>query len=349
MMINKDKKTMLSVIIPAHNAEKFIEKAIKSVITQEDIGWELIIVENGSQDHTTMICERYAKADPRIVLLHSDKGVSCARNEGILHARGEWICFLDADDWLYDGAFSCFVEWMKNYNADLYLFGHNSEPKPESSQTKEMIRDISGSQILKFREEILKNPTQMMTVWSKLIRTSMLKDNDLLFNQKLALSEDSEFIFRVTKCCERICVCNRCLYHYSLQSNSTIRSYTAGMDQKYLLSLYETEKLLLSEPENIKKAFKYYVLIHLLLILVHDTFAEYNPNTFSYKMKEMKRICTIPIFQRCIKQVSFSDLKSMKMIPAFFIKYHCYYAAYIIIKIRILQNKRKMMKNGDHI
>lgn len=90
---------MVSIIIPAYNAERYLPATIESVISQSESGWELLLVDDGSTDATPAICDRYAQADSRIRVLHKPNGgLSDARNHGLASARGEYIAFLDADD-----------------------------------------------------------------------------------------------------------------------------------------------------------------------------------------------------------------------------------------------------------
>ena len=93
-------KNKVSVIIPAHNAESYISRSVCSVLEQSYSDFEVIIVENGSTDRTMEICKQLSEKDRRIRVCQSEKGVSNARNKGLDLACGEWIFFLDADDWL---------------------------------------------------------------------------------------------------------------------------------------------------------------------------------------------------------------------------------------------------------
>ena len=95
----------ISVVVPAHNAAAFLERCVDSVRGQTRSDWELLIVENGSTDDTRQIAARLEQEDERIRLLTSEKGVSHARNEGVRQATGEYVTFLDADDWLLPDAF----------------------------------------------------------------------------------------------------------------------------------------------------------------------------------------------------------------------------------------------------
>ena len=91
----------VSVIVPLYNAEKYAKRCIESVLRQTYNNYELILIDDGSKDRTGEICDHYADIDSRIKVIHKKNGgVSSARNKGLQEAQGEWITFLDADDWI---------------------------------------------------------------------------------------------------------------------------------------------------------------------------------------------------------------------------------------------------------
>ena len=116
----------VSVIIPAYNAIKYIGRAIESIQIQSGLSWELIVVENGSTDDTYNKCLSYADKDNRVKVIQSEKGVSNARNKGLDSAVGQWICFLDADDYLYPDTFKRIADIKEISEVKLIHFGHNS-------------------------------------------------------------------------------------------------------------------------------------------------------------------------------------------------------------------------------
>ena len=154
----------VSVIIPAYNAIKYIGRAIESIQIQSGLSWELIVVENGSTDDTYNKCLSYADKDNRVKVIQSEKGVSNARNKGLDSAVGQWICFLDADDYLYPDTFKRIADIKEISEVKLIHFGHNSG---KDSVEKETVVYNKAEEYLEFRCNMVKNPTQYMTVWGK--------------------------------------------------------------------------------------------------------------------------------------------------------------------------------------
>ena len=113
----------ISVIIPVHNAEKYIDKAVQSVMEQNYTNWELLLIENGSEDASLEICKKNAEKDSRIqVLKEKYKGAGSARNTGLCSAEGEYIVFIDADDYLPDkSVFQRYMNIAKQIRADIIV------------------------------------------------------------------------------------------------------------------------------------------------------------------------------------------------------------------------------------
>ncbi len=126
MYTNQEKNgiPLFSVIIPAYNSEKFIDKCIESVLSQTFSDFELVLVDDGSADNTLDVLNRYAERDSRVRVLHQENGGhTSARNLGLAHSRGEYILFVDSDDWLdLDVLEKCEIDIRKN-NTDIIVFG----------------------------------------------------------------------------------------------------------------------------------------------------------------------------------------------------------------------------------
>ncbi len=107
---------LVSVIIPVYNADKFLDKCIQSVINQSYTNWELILINDGSTDESGLICDTYAQNDKRIKIIHNkNQGVSVTRNIGINKATGDYLFFLDADDYLPKDSLKTLIYYIEKH------------------------------------------------------------------------------------------------------------------------------------------------------------------------------------------------------------------------------------------
>lgn len=117
---------LISIVVPVYNVEPFIRRAIESVINQSYQNWELILVDDGSPDQCGLICDEYASKDSRIHVIHKKNGgLSSARNAGVQICHGEYLLFLDSDDYLLPGCFVKMLTIMENDHLDILMEGHN--------------------------------------------------------------------------------------------------------------------------------------------------------------------------------------------------------------------------------
>ena len=116
----------LSIIIPIYNSEKYINNCINSIINQKGIKFEVLLIDDGSTDNSSQICDNYAQLDTRIKVFHKENGgVSSARNLGIENSRGKWITFIDSDDWL-NSEYIQSINNILNLNIDLTIYNYIS-------------------------------------------------------------------------------------------------------------------------------------------------------------------------------------------------------------------------------
>lgn len=113
-------KALLSVIVPVYNVEKYLKRCINSIISQTYTNLQIILVNDGSLDSSGKICDEYTKKDSRIIAVHQkNEGLSGARNNGLLFAKGELISFVDSDDWLHPDMYKTLVQLLQMYNLDM--------------------------------------------------------------------------------------------------------------------------------------------------------------------------------------------------------------------------------------
>lgn len=113
---------LISIIVPVYNAEKTLNRCVDSILLQPFTDWELLLIDDGSKDSSGDICDEYARKDPRIKVFHKENGgVSSARNVGLDNAKGEWITFVNSDDWIVNNALDIDYDEV---NEDLLLFSY---------------------------------------------------------------------------------------------------------------------------------------------------------------------------------------------------------------------------------
>ena len=143
-------KPQVSIIVPVFNGEKYLSQCIDSVLAQRYTDWELLLIDDGSTDGAAALCDSYA-ADPRIVVVHQpNSGAAAARNKGIAMARGEWVAFVDSDDYIEKNAYSTMMEVMSREGADIVECAFSF--KFRDKETEEYFQNM---QILKRMELLL--------------------------------------------------------------------------------------------------------------------------------------------------------------------------------------------------
>uniref|UniRef100_UPI0040575EFB glycosyltransferase family 2 protein n=1 Tax=Agathobacter sp. TaxID=2021311 RepID=UPI0040575EFB len=335
---------MISFIIPAYNAEKYLKRTIKSFLHQKSNKYEVIIVENGSTDGTTELAEQLCRQHHFLKLYHSAKGVSAARNLGIQKAEGEWIVFVDADDYLLEDALPMLLKDAEDSSYDLYLYGHESGTQKRLVTERLEGESFSGKDIADCRSLMLKNPTKYMQAWAKLLKRELIVENQIFFDENLRLSEDSDFILRYTKVCKEIRLSKEIVYHYSIDNCSVMRQGGGNKMKEYTAAMRETESKLAGEEPEILEAFQMYVLMHLNIGFVRDIFDTTNSDSFFKKVSQMKQITKEKIFAKAISKVKFKEGLSIRMIPILCLKYRLYVVSGCIYSLRACMNKKRENK-----
>lgn len=223
---------VISIIVPAYNAEKYIARCINSVISQTYPYWQLIVVDDGSIDHTSSICLGYIH-DERI-LYHQklNGGVSSARNLGLSLATGDYILFLDADDFLCPECFETCVAILKKEPLDVLQFGHKIIT--EALQTIQTIGtdygpvdSITYIQAGKFQKN----------VWCTLTKSSVIQSRSILFDETIRLAEDQLFVLDVLQHSNRVQQIAAPLYNYVQLPSSSAHHLNTEDTKKSVLQI----------------------------------------------------------------------------------------------------------------
>lgn len=225
----------VSIIVPVYNTEKYLSRCIQSVLAQTYTNWELLLIDDGSTDSSGAICDKYAAEDKRIRVFHKENGgVSSARNLGLDNAQGEWVSFIDADDFV---AVNYLGSLRTDDDYDLVVC---SFEVVGNEQWKNEIEDgeFSKHELSNFIDQYL-DCAFVGAPWCKLFRKSLIDYLNLRFNTSINFNEDTLFVLQYLKEVSAIKTINERLYQYN-------RENTAGLSRKtctYRNYIYTMDKL----------------------------------------------------------------------------------------------------------
>ena len=293
---------MISVIVPVYNIEKSLHVCIESIMNQTYKNFELILIDDGSFDNSGVIVDAYTRFDNRVLLIHQkNKGVSNARNVGITCASGDYICFIDSDDYidreylqaLFEAVREpselaiCGFDWICNNEiVNRTLFGEGKQY-------------VNKCELMDFLN-LVSSP------WVKLFRADIIRDSRLFFPKDISYGEDLLFNLEYLNRIENICVLNEPLYHYVTDN------------QQSLLRRYNPE--LLANLSRINSAIHYYLVkwgakenqIQLLINkeyydyenVMRNTFSGDNPLGLREKLRYNNNILKSEAFQTILKKTN---------------------------------------------
>lgn len=234
-----------SIIIPCYNCCNYISQCLDSLKSQSFTNWEAIVVNDGSTDNTANIVKKYAQNDKRIIFIDkSNEGVSKARNTGLINAKGIWVGFLDADDWLADEALTKLYSISISNNCEIIGFNHffnlkNKEwPQRNLFPTyiersyedrMEFVLDTLFPYYDEYKNKVV--VSSIRTVWDKIYKRSFLISNNIKFREEIKIGEDSMFCFDVFLKANTIKYYNLFLVHYRLIYNSATRNFNPDINK----------------------------------------------------------------------------------------------------------------------
>ena len=240
-----------SVIVPVYNVENYLPRCIDSLLAQNYVDLEILLIDNGSNDQSGQICENYAAQFSNITAYHiPNKGVSSARNFGLSKAKGDFICFVDADDYLVGNLFSD-VESQLDSQLDLLVFSYYNliEKNLSEIDRSAKILPTEGKKdksdfIALFQELFLTD--MMYTVWNKIYRREFLEEHQIVF-ESYELGEDVRFNLSVYQHVNTVFLVKSAYYVYvSGRVDSAMGQYNPNRMNYQLEELGKVDQLMIS-------------------------------------------------------------------------------------------------------
>lgn len=261
-MVNK---INVSVIVPAYNVEKYIEKTLRSIMEQSLKEIEIIVINDGSKDETLSIIKKLMIEDERIILINKiNSGVSQARNDGIKIAKGEYISFIDGDDWI-----------EKDFYRDCYKYGVDNKLDMVATDAyvdyfrkkrSKYLKEFESEKIIskkEYLEQFYKNNC-LKVVWNKIIKKDILIKNNLFFLEDVLSGEDMNLSIKLGYIVSKIGKINKAYYHYIQYPHSITKQKTSNKIYPFLKSFDDIKEFIKKIDnklleQDIEKLYKYEV------------------------------------------------------------------------------------------
>lgn len=330
-------KDLISVIVPVYNAEKYLKRCIDSIINQTYKNFEIILVDDGSEDKSSEICDHFFKKDCRVKVIHKkNEGVSSARNEGLNQSKGKYISFIDADDWIERNFLLEMYNELKKHNVDYVTCGYNRVYENHS----EILNNDLTEELVSANEYIIK----ILNVQNgygfahmKLISKEAI--GNIRFNTNISVGEDAFFNVQLCKKINKFLIYNKALYNYYFNPNSVVRNYDENYCNKYLHSMKLMNNYIRKNyfDNRVDQNLYNYIAYHILLICVNYC---YHPENSHRSVKLLKEICNIDLFKISIKNSNYDDLSISRKIGLFSLKNKLYIVMALICIIRQKQFRK---------
>lgn len=301
MLTNNPK---ISVIVPVYNVEEYLPKCIDSILDQSYSDFELLLIDDGSNDNSGVICDDYSKKDIRIRVFHQKNGgVSSARNMGLDNIHGDYICFTDSDD--YVGKNYLYDMFNENEGYDLIVSGLcNEYVKNETSDIRYPSECACADRLAIGKiYPTLEKKRLMSGVNSKLFKKNIIENTKQRFDENFSYGEDILFVLRFMESITNLKTVKSAEYHYMHRDVVSLskRRYSYEIESNWCLSMYELFKMIILKFNIQDKAFVRFVDKQYLNYFLSAIYSMYHEEVGKIKNERIKTI------KKIIKEEQLAD------------------------------------------
>lgn len=343
------KNELISIIVPCYNSAKYLPKCLDSLINQTYKNIEIICVNDGSKDNTLDILNEYRLNDDRIIVVDEiNSGVSVARNNAFSYVTGDYIMFVDSDDWIDEHTCEIIIEKVCSDDYDMVIwnyvreFSNNSLPKKILGPNEivfsiyDIKHKLQRRTIGLYREELSRpeNADSIVTIWGKLYRTSIILDNKLKFNdlKNIGTSEDALFNLEVYKYISSAIYIPDCLYHYRKNNGNSVTSVYKTMlfsQWNNLFSIIETYILSNNLDNEYMEALNNRISVSIIGLGLNIVAADKNVK----KVKEIKKIISSPRYREVYKNLTLKYFPIHWKVFFALVKHNCAVGVYLMLLV----------------
>lgn len=255
MADNFERQVKVSIIVPVYNVEKYVSKCLESLLRQTYENIEIILVNDGSQDNSKKIIDNFAKKDERVKVIHkNNEGVSVTRNIGILNSTGDYICFVDSDDYVMPDYVEYLLKLILDGKSDIALttqmFGNFNLKQTSTLKTYIVSGSEATIKILLYDIPI--------GVYSKIFRREFLEKNNISFKRELYIGEGFNFNIDAFQRANKITISNKRIYYYRRDNEmSATTKFTIEKWKNGLTAIQQIKYNLIFSNKQIERAWKF--------------------------------------------------------------------------------------------
>jgi len=313
----------ISIIVPVYNVEKHVSKCIESILSQSYTAIELILVDDGSTDQSGCICEVFAVNDPRVKVIHQKRqGVSGARNIGLDIAQGDYIGFVDSDDYIDPNMYKIMLQTIQKYDADIVSCKTNivSESGEFLSNLTSKCGSLSKLNHIEALSAFCSSVGQVISnsTCDKLFKASIIKT--IRFDPKISMSEDCLFVCEALFNAQNFILIPDQLYYYVNREGSAMHSKFSYKNLEAIEALKKCVILYEKNEPNLAMMMKNTLLTSLLNILISAFEAKTSQNIKNKICNELNMLSNLKYngrFNDRIKHFTYYKLKSIKLMLIF--------------------------------
>lgn len=342
--------TLITIIIPVYNGQEYLNQCLCSILNQTYTELEIICVNDGSSDKSLEILKKYSRSDKRIKIINKEnEGVSVARNSALNEVTGEYLMFVDADDWIEEDTCQIAINEIIRNNSDLVMWSYIREwdgysrikriyPEDFIIFSKEDCKNRLHRRMIGLLDEELKqlaNADALCTIWGKLYKTSIIKENSILFQdiRSIGTYEDGIFNLQVLEFVNKAVFINKGLYHYRKTNTSSItKIYKEKLFKNWLNLFQMMENYIKSRnlPREYCMALDNRICLSILGLGLN--ICESN-NSSIWKIKEIKKIISTDKYRKAYSKLQLKNLSYQWKIFYGFAKYNCALGVYVMLII----------------
>ena len=246
-----DENILFSIVIPVYNVKPYLEKCLNTIIGQTYKNLDIVIVDDGSDDGSSFICDEFKKRDNRIRVIHKkNEGLGMARNSGLDIAIGDYISFIDSDDFISEDLFMKCYNILKNKKYDVLCFDFAifENDKIKYSPYSSTQREYEGTEVMDYFKNSIYNKNNKLRLhdcaWNKIYSLTMLRKNKFNYvSEREFISEDYYSNLIMFKYVNSVFVMRDILYFYRVNQTSLSRRFKEDRFDKLFYQLIESEKL----------------------------------------------------------------------------------------------------------